>query len=225
MLKRICAEYKHALWALYIPVYLALFDYIEKNRFGTLHILNTAIDEKIPFLEIFIVPYILWFAYMFVGAFYFFIVKEERYNYHRMALTLCMGMTVFIIVSMIYPNGLTLRPTSFERDNIFISMVKWIYEHDTATNVLPSIHVYNSLCIQGAIATSTTLRKRKGIQIASAVLCLSIIASTVFVKQHSLIDVAFGILLYLLVDAFADGFLFLWKKNTALKPQGVKARA
>jgi membrane-associated phospholipid phosphatase len=39
---------------------------------------------------------------------------------------------------------------------------------------------------------------------ASAVLCLSIIASTVLLKQHSCIDVVMGILLAMAVDSAAS---------------------
>lgn len=222
-MKKFLENYKHGLWALYAPVYLMLFNYIEKNRFGTLHILNTAIDDKIPFLEIFIVPYILWFGYMFVGTSYFFIVRKERENFHRLALTLCTGMSLFILVSLLYPNGLTLRPTTFTRDNVFIDLVKFIYRHDTATNVLPSIHVYNSICINGAVLASTTLKNRPKIRLMSTVMCFLIVASTVFVKQHSLIDVAFGILMYFVVDAFAGVVMNVWRKNNALKPVKVRA--
>ena len=40
------------------------------NRFPYLS--NTSLDEKIPFLEIFIIPYGLWFVFIAVTVGYFF---------------------------------------------------------------------------------------------------------------------------------------------------------
>ena len=74
------------------------------------------------------------------------------------------GMTIFLIICTVFPNGLNLRPEVFTRDNFCIELVKRIYQTDTPTNVLPSLHVYNSLSIL-------------------------IIMSTMFLKQHSVVDV------------------------------------
>ena len=64
-----------------------------------------------------------------------------------------------------------------------------LYEIDTDTNVLPSIHVYNSLGCYIAIRKCPKLRNKKGIQIGSFVLTVSIILATMLLKQHSVIDV------------------------------------
>ena len=89
------------------------------------------------------------------------------------------------------------------RDNIFTDMVKALYRSDTATNLWPSIHVYNSLGIHIGIACSKQFEKKKGIRIASLILSSSIVLSTVFLKQHSLFDVITALILafimYLLV--------------------------
>ena len=60
---------------------------------------------------------------------------------------------------------------------------------DTPTNVLPSIHVYNSIGIHIAVCRSEALKDRKGIRAASLVLCILICLATMFLKQHSIVDV------------------------------------
>lgn len=62
------------------------------------------------------------------------------------------GMTIFLIICTVFPNGLNLRPEVFTRDNFCIELVKRIYQTDTPTNVLPSLHVYNSICCYIAIS-------------------------------------------------------------------------
>ena len=60
---------------------------------------------------------------------------------------------------------------------------------DTATNVFPSIHVFNSLAVHAAVMHSKRLEKHTGVQKGSLVLCILIILSTMFLKQHSVFDV------------------------------------
>ena len=102
---------------------------------------------------------------------------------------LIIGMTFFLILCTVFPNGQNLRPATFVRDNIFVDLVRYIYSTDTPTNVLPSIHVFNSIggCI--AIGHSKALKKHRKIQFGSYLLALLIILSTMFLKQHSVTDV------------------------------------
>ncbi|HIX64489.1 MAG TPA: phosphatase PAP2 family protein, partial [Candidatus Mediterraneibacter colneyensis] len=77
----------------------------------------------------------------------------------------------------------------FERDNIFVDMVRMLYRADTCTNVFPSLHVFNSLSACIAIYKSERLKKHRWICFSAYVLALLIILATVFLKQHSVIDV------------------------------------
>ena len=94
----------------------------------------------------------------------------------------------------IYPNGQILRPTTVELDNIFVDLVKQLYRADTPTNIFPSLHVYNSIGACIAIMHSQRLKEYRWIQYASLVLGGLIILSTMFLKQHSVIDVVGNLL-------------------------------
>ena len=87
-------------------------------------------------------------------------------------------MTVFLVVSSLYPNGHYLRPHSFEHDNVFTHMVAWLYATDTPTNLFPSIHVYNSLGVHIAICNSKEFKDRPKLKLASFILMVSIILAT-----------------------------------------------
>lgn len=104
------------------------------------------------------------------------------------------------------PNGLDLRPYRVYGSDIFARIVRLLYSTDTATNVCPSIHVFNSVTLMMAYYRSRIFEepRRRWMRPASAVLCLSIIASTVLLKQHSCIDVVMGILLAMAVDSAAS---------------------
>ena len=113
----------------------------------------------------------------------------DRKGFYKLCAFMFTGMTIFLIICTIFPNGLDLRPTVFPRDNIFTDAVKWLYQTDTSTNVLPSIHVFNSLAAAFAIGHSHALKKKKWVQPAAYVLATLIILSTMFLKQHSVTDV------------------------------------
>ena len=106
-----------------------------------------------------------------------------------MCVFLFSGMTIFLFISTIYPNGHLLRPTTFEHNNIFTQLVNALYKADTPTNLFPSIHVYNSIGTHLAIVKSEKLRGKKVLCLASFVLMTLIIMATVMLKQHSVFDV------------------------------------
>ena len=66
------AKYKHGLLLLYFLIYLPWFGYLEENVTTHFHVIHVALDDKIPFCEYFIIPYMLWFAYVAWGVAYFF---------------------------------------------------------------------------------------------------------------------------------------------------------
>ncbi len=192
-------EYRHSILLLYGFIYIPWFSYLESTVTTHFHIIHMVIDDYIPFIEFFIVPYLLWFVYIAIGVLYFFF--HNKNEYYKLCIFLITGMTVFLIVSTVYPNGTNLRPMIFERSNLFVDAVKALYATDTPTNIFPSIHVYNSLAIHIAVSRNELLKKKRYIIHASRVMMMSIILATVFLKQHSMFDV---------ITAFAlAGFMYL----------------
>lgn len=197
--KELCRQYRAlSIMAIYAVVYLVAFYYLE-NRNVAYHIIHFGIDAYIPFCEYFIVPYLLWFGYVAITVCWLCIKDKEEGG--KLVAFLIAGMTIFILVSAVFPNGLNLRPRTFERDNIFIDMVKRLYTIDTSTNVVPSIHVYNSIGIMIAVCRTKLLKKHKLVKTGMLVLGASIICSTVLIKQHSMLDVLTACILSSLIYA------------------------
>ena len=164
-MKRFISKYRHGLViAVYSIIYILLFSYLEHRPVHSYHIVHTVFDDWIPFCEFFIVPYMLWFPYMILAVIYFIFFNKNKHEYYQLAFNLMMGMTVFLIVSYVYPNAQHIRPTEFPRDNIFTDIVKWLYSTDTPTNILPSIHVFNSLAIHMSLTNCEALRNKKFIK-------------------------------------------------------------
>jgi membrane-associated phospholipid phosphatase len=110
-------------------------------------------------------------------------------------------MTVCLIIYTIWPNGHQLRVDidSLGRSNIFIDALAKIYSMDTATNVFPSIHVFNSVGAFIAIHRNERLQSIKWLQWFTFILTVLICMSTVYLKQHSVLDIIGALILNLIM--------------------------
>ncbi len=205
-LRDVLYRYRHGWILSYLLIYLVWFAYLEQTVTRRFHVIHMTVDDYIPFVEVFIIPYLLWFGYVAVAVAYFFF--KDVQDYYRLCIFLFVGMTVFLVVSTVYPHGHCLRPRVFERDNIFIDMVKALYMVDTPTNLFPSIHVYNSIGVHISIMQSGRLKERKWIRRGSFVLMASIIAATMFLKQHSVFDVITGCIMAIVMYTLVYGVNF-----------------
>lgn len=198
-------KYGHGSWIVaYMGFYMLGFFILENAGHRHYHVIHSVIDDMIPFNEYFVIPYFLWFAYVAVGIGYFVFFVKDKCEYYKLVSVLAIGMTIFLIVSCLWPNCQDLRPTEFVHHNIFTKMVKHLYETDTPTNILPSIHVYNSLAVFFALNECEQLRKHKMIRYSAGILSALIILSTMFLKQHSVVDVSMGILSAIAIQMFCD---------------------
>lgn len=185
---------------LYLVFYAVTFRYLETRSVTGYKVIKMEIDSHIPFIEYFIVPYMLWFGYIAVTVVTFIFL--DRKDYIRLMLFLGIGMTIFLLLSYLVPNMQPLRPYAllhedgfFPRDNIFVDMVRSLYQNDTSTNVFPSIHAFNSIAVAIAIHKAEKLSKIKGLPVAADILSLLIVLSTLFLKQHSMFDVLTAIVM------------------------------
>ena len=214
--KQFYLKYRHGTWiVVYMLFYLLGFTIVEHAGHRHYHLIHSVIDDMIPFCEYFIIPYYLWFAFVAVGICWFVFFCKNRREYYQMASVLAIGMTIFLIVSCVYPNMQDLRPTQFANNNIFTQMVRALYRGDTPTNILPSIHVFNSLAVFFALNKAEQLQRFKKVRFGVGVLSFSIILATMFLKQHSVVDVSLGILMAVAVQMGVEFVFQEDKKQTA----------
>lgn len=206
-------KYKHGVILLYFIIYMIWFTALERTVTTDFTPVYSRLDDYIPFLEIFIIPYFLWFGYIFATVAYFFLTSKK--DFLQCCAFLFIGMTICLIIYTVWPNGHYLRVDldTLGRSNIFTYMLGFIYNIDTATNVFPSIHVYNSIGAMIAIHRSERLRHIKWLQVSTLVLTVLICMSTVFLKQHSILDVFGGIILSVIMYTI----VYLLPDNKAAK--------
>lgn len=190
--KQLFKKYWHVLFALYFALYMPYFLFL--NTYtptrDNVTMMYIGLDDLIPFCELFTIPYFLWFGYIAAG--YIFLMLKNREEFIRMCIFLYVGMTTCLIIYTIFPNGQDLRIdySTLGRQNFLIDWIAALQRGDSSYDVFPSIHCLNSFGMHIALAKSKMLGKyRKPIVVASFVLMVLIALSTVFLKQHSVLDI------------------------------------
>ena len=188
-------KYNHLLllfyWALFGFMFLAverLFPIWFPSHYNidAYYSVVCAADAHIPFNEWFVIPYYYWFAFLAVPALYFGLWEPRAFRDFQWAIILT--YSVAMIIYLIWPTKQDLRPDTFARDNLLVRIAQNLYDFDTNTNVCPSIHVLGSLSVMFAGLHSKTLRGW-GWKLFFVLSTIWISMSTVFLKQHSLVDV------------------------------------
>ncbi len=176
--------------------YILCFNHLEDTVVTNYHIIEMTADDAIPFIPFFVIPYYLWFP--FVASSVIILYFHSKKEYVQLCLHLMAGMVIFLLVSALFPNGHVLRPTNLQNTNVFTDLILNIYALDTPTNIVPSLHVYNTIAVYVAISNSALSAKIKWLSPLYFIISLSIILSTLFIKQHSMFDLLTAFILSLI---------------------------
>ena len=190
---------KH-LWIIpaYGIFYMISFMLMEQSDVK-IHIIHSLADDKIPFCPYFIIPYVLWYFFLIGTVIYFAVFCPSKKEYYQYLGTLGVGMTLFLLISYVYPNGQHLRPDlGSTGGGVFISVIRFLYKIDTPTNIFPSMHVFNATASCIALYQNKRCRKNKLFTVSQIILTISIVLSTMFLKQHSVADVMTALILNIL---------------------------
>ncbi|HPE95630.1 MAG TPA: phosphatase PAP2 family protein [Bacillota bacterium] len=150
---------------------------------ASFHDLSIPLDAYVPFVPEFIYIYILSYFFWFVTP--FFCVRSEPDRFFRWLSANIISLLICSVFFLALPA--TLERPDVIPDSLTTWLVEFIYECDTPTNLLPSIHCLLSwFCFIG-------VRSQKKIplwyRIFSLVFALLVCASTVLVRQHTLADI------------------------------------
>ena len=192
--------HRHAWWGLFVPCYLAVFFTVEHFITDNYWATQIPLDDKIPFCKYFILIYDIWAPLLVVVGVYLILKDPEGFRRYIWSLIFTYGVSTLFCI--LVPNGQDLRPAVVEGDDIFAWVVRATYAADTNTNVFPSVHVVGVMCANYAVFLTPGLRKWYW-RVSAVVIGLIIIASTLLVKQHAIIDIfaglAVGVLGYVVI--------------------------
>ena len=165
------------------------------------YVIYSPLDDLIPFCELFIIPYSVWFFYIAAVELYT-LVKGSRKDFIDLSKMLTISLFVSMLIATVFPSTHELRPIDFPRDNFLTECVKFLYKIDNPlipAVIMPSMHVLVSLVLATVVIKSGCYEGKVKVKISACVLSVFICASTVFTKQHSILDVFAAIGLYVII--------------------------
>lgn len=190
-MRRLLHKYPHILWfLLFLP--LGGMYFLSQHLGLQYHVIHTALDDRIPFCPLFIIPYILWYLYIPLPMLY--MCFREPSVFRRQIATLFSGALLATVFFLLFPTCVDFRPEA-AGDGVLLWLCRIIYRNDAPVNVLPSLHCYEATAIHLATFRSGWGRRHPWQRGGSALLLGLICLSTLFVKQHSVLDAATGCLL------------------------------
>ncbi|MFB9273973.1 phosphatase PAP2 family protein [Cohnella cellulosilytica] len=203
-------KYSPLLLMLMFPVLgwmYALTNDIENQE---VYSLATAVDGTIPFVKWFALPYSIWIFYIYVCLFYFF--KKDINVYYRNLMTYAISALLCYLIYSVFQTTVA-RPFVVGDDPVSMLM-RYIYNRDQPFNCFPSIHCFSSYMVMRAIWTSS-FRNKRNVALITGMSSL-IILSTLFVKQHVIMDVLGAVFLVEAVTAaliVAERKARLWRER------------
>lgn len=168
---------------------------------GRMHVLATPLDAAVPFVPLFAVPYLLYLPFVFITLVLLGITRWERFR------TLALASIITLLVAdlfFIFLQTYVSRP-AVTGDDLGSQLVRYIYSADQPYNDFPSLHAAGS-----ALCAIAYFRWNRWYGFLSLPLVIAIIASTVLIRQHYLLDVAGGLGLAGLSYWIAQGPLDAW---------------
>ena len=195
-------RHRHLLILLIYPLYFWGFQFVEQAVPVAKYVMYLPVDDHIPFVPLGIYPYLFWYLYIAAAIVYTGFANPRLFV--QLMLFLYIGMGASYGIYLLFPNGQNLRPAlETLGQGWHFDLIRWLYRVDTPTNSNPSMHVIDSMAVYLALKRDGRLSGRHVFQAVNLALNGVIIASTVLVKQHSIVDVlcglAFSWILYLAI--------------------------
>jgi len=180
-------------WLGYFALYFLTENLIPAEKCRPVH---CALDDIIPFCEYFVIPYVLWYVLIVVSLLYFLLYNVESFK--KLQTYIIITQVAAMLIYILFPNRQDLRPDILTSDNFCTDIIMLLYSFDTNTGVCPSLHCAYSIGIASVWLKEkdVSVLLRAGIAVFCAVICVS----TMFIKQHSVLDFVAALPICLLAE-------------------------
>ena len=171
--------------------------YIPLNRRKSKYYWGSVVDRKIPLVPIFIIPYLYFFFPYMIFGFLFLLGNTAAIPFLK---SFVIANIVADVIWYFFPNG--VRRPKVSGAGFWRNMIKSLYKTDKYdTNGFPSSHVYYTSIISWYLIS--ILPQYSPLFLFIGIL---IVISTLFTKQHYLVDVFGGLALSLVSIYIANAF-------------------
>jgi membrane-associated phospholipid phosphatase len=174
-----------------IPFYLVIGEAVSG---GPVHVPELAIDRAIPLVP----AWSLVYASLFLAAILPAMVVHQQEHLDRTIRAFVWMWMIAFVCFFFYPTAAS-RPPQLAADGFADWGLRAIYSTDSRYNCLPSLHV-----AQCFLAAFTCWRVHRGVGGAACAWAVLVAISTLFTKQHYVLDALTGVLL-----AYAAYLIFI----------------
>ncbi|QQS38835.1 phosphatase PAP2 family protein [Candidatus Woesebacteria bacterium] len=159
---------------------LSFLGYFYTNKRPYKYEFKTKIDDRLKLIPVFVIPYLSLFPLLVVTY-----LSLDHISLLKFLLALIVVNVTSSLFWFYIPNG--VRRYKVDKYDTLSKIINYIYIHDGDTNGFPSAHVFlSTICTYYLYSNYNNL--------AYIILGLIIILSTVFIKQHYVVDILGGLL-------------------------------
>lgn len=167
-----------------VPFYIFIPELLPPE---TRYVPEVALDRALPLMPAWAIVY--GALYLFLILLPIFVVRQEELIRRTVFAYLLIWITAYVFFFVLYPTAAP-RPARVIGEGFAVWGLRNLYSSDPPYNCFPSLHVAHSFV--SALACSR-VHRRLGIV---ATICATLVAvSTLFTKQHYVLDVIAGVIL------------------------------
>jgi membrane-associated phospholipid phosphatase len=180
---------RRVLWMTIILVVIILYFPLNQFMQGGVQ-LSLSIDQNIPLYPPAVVPYLLG-SLLFVAFPIWAAICVKPEEFEAFTVSILTATVISYLAYLIFPTFVT-RPEVTSSD-FFSRVITLLYQADRSYNAAPSGHTFYTLLFCLYIS-----RWQPKLRIIWVVIAASIILSTLFTRQHYILDVVCGLVLAVL---------------------------
>ena len=152
------------------------------------YMMQTPVDDRLPFLSWFIIFYFLAYVQWIIG-FILACRESEKVCFHLLSAEI-IAKLICLFCFLAFPTTI-VRP-AFSGHSVFDGLIRMLYKIDRPDNLFPSLHCLESwFCLRSCKYLKKTPPWYFPVSLAVTVL---VFLSTVLIKQHVVLDIPGGVL-------------------------------
>lgn len=163
------------------------------------HILALPIDEQMPLVGAFILPYLFFYPYLFLTIGYTWLRRERVYTMLMLGGILSLNIAnlfYLMIPSQVYRSVVT------PEQSLFAPLINWMHGALPPINAFPSEHTMGACLLACAWVTLRSRWTPVAVLLSAAIVC-----ATVFLHQHFVVDLLCGSTFSILCFFAAAGYV------------------
>jgi membrane-associated phospholipid phosphatase len=191
-------RYHRLILFIFLLLVVLLYFPINQEVMGG-RLLKSSLDKYVPFLPVFVYPYLFALFWWSACSIWAFSKMDQRRLITFIVAVIISSLTAYLIY-IFFPTHV-IRP-EFENNGLSRILLGYVYEFDRPYNTFPSGHTYFTTLI-----FLFWQEWKPGQKTLWAIITVTILASTLFVHQHYIIDLIGGIGLAGIAFIISDFFV------------------